>query len=196
MGGVSFKLRGQVIIECDKVKTGMIRLGFIQSTSHPDHGILWANEGQVIFLGSCKIASGSAIRCDGGTLIIGKNFSANPNTKFFCNDRIEIGNDVVSSWDVTLCDCDYHAMKDTQTGEKRSPYGPIKIGDNNWIGQNVIILKNTSTPRYITMSAGSIVSGKFECKERSILKGNPAIVVAEGKRYMDIKDCGFNNINE
>lgn len=185
-----------MIIESDIIKRGMIRLGFIQSTSHLDGGILWCNEGKVVFRGPCKLAQGCAIRNGGGTLIIGKNFSGNPNTRVFCYDRIEIGDNVVGSWDVTMCDYDYHAMKDSHTNEKRSPYGIIKIGDNNWIGQNVIILKNTITPQYTTMSAGAVVSGKFECKEKSIIKGNPAIVVAEGKRYMDIKDCIFDRNNE
>ena len=83
-------------------------------------------------------------------------------------------------------------MKDAATDEKRSPYGAIKIGDNNWIGQNVIVLKNTITPRFTTIAAGSVVSGEYKCKEKSILKGNPAIVVAEGKRYMDIHDCYYS----
>ena len=98
----------------------------------------------------------------------------------------------MGSWDVTISDYDYHAMKDAATGEKRSPYGAIRLGDNNWICQNVIVLKNTKTPKYITIAAGSVISGEYKCKEKSILKGNPAIVVAEGKRYMDIHDCYFD----
>ena len=191
-GGQTFRLHGKVKIEADEIKRGMIRLGFIQATTHPDNGILWSNEGIVIFKGCCRIAQGSAFRNGGGTLIIGKNFSGNPNTRFLCYDKIEIGDDVVGSWDVTISDYDYHAMKDAVTGEKRSPYGAIKIGDNNWIGQNVIVLKNTITPKFTTIAAGSVVSGDYKCKEKSILKGNPAIVVAEGKRYMDIRDCYYN----
>lgn len=179
-------------IEAKEIKRGMIRLGFIQATTHPDNGIMWSNTGTVIFKGNCRIAQGSAFRNGGGTLEIGKNFSGNPSTKFLCYDRIEIGDNVVGSWDVTISDYDYHAMKDAATGEKRSPYGAINIGDNNWIGQNVIVLKNTITPKYTTIAAGSVVSGEYKCKEKSILKGNPAIVVAEGKRYMDIRDCYYN----
>lgn len=190
-GGGSFLLNGEVVIQSEKIERGMIRLGFIQSTSHSDNGFLWSNEGKVVFRGPCRIAQGSAIRNGGGTLIIGRNFSGNPNTKFFCYESIEIGDNVVGSWDVTFDDYDFHAMKDVVTGEKRSPYGKIVIGDNNWIGQNAIILKNTTTPAFITISAGSVVSGEYKCKEKTIIKGNPAIVVAEGKRYMDINDCFF-----
>ena len=138
------------------------------------------------------MAQGCAIRNGGGVLIFGNNFSANPNTRFMCYDRIEIGNDVVFSWDISVSDYDFHAMKDSVTEEKRSPYGEIHIGDNNWIGQNVVILKRTMTPRYTTIAAGSVVTGVYTCKEKSILKGNPAIVVAEGKRFMDIHDCYFD----
>ena len=191
-GGGTFRLHGKVIIDSPEIKRGMIRLGFIQATTHPDTGLLWSNEGTVIFKGSCRIAQGSAFRNGGGTLIIGQNFSANPNTRFLCYKSIEIGDDVVGSWDVTISDYDYHAMIDSESGQKRSPYGAIKIGDNNWIGQNVIILKNTNTPRFTTIAAGSVVSGEYRCKEKSILKGNPAVVVAEGKRYMDIHNCDFD----
>lgn len=93
---------------------------------------------------------------------------------------------------MTISDYDFHAMKDSATGEKRSPYGAVRIGNNNWIGQNVIVLKSTKTPKYTTIAADSVVSGEYRCKEKSILKGNPAIVVAEGKRYMDIHDCYYN----
>lgn len=190
-GGASLILKGKVVIDTEEIERGMIRLGFIQAATHYDNGIMWSNEGTVIFKSSCRIAQGCAIRNGGGVLIIGKNFSANPNSKLICYERIVIGDNVVVSWDVTISDYDFHAMKDVDTGQKRSPYGQIIIGDNNWIGQNVIVLKNTKTPAYISISAGSVVSGEYKCKEKSILKGNPAIIVAEGKRYMDICDCFY-----
>ncbi len=191
-GKGTFRLYGKVTIDSPLIERGMIRLGFIQATSHPDCGFMWSNEGTVIFKGKSRMAQGSAIRNGGGTLIIGKDISANPNTKILCYDRIEIGDEVVISWDVTISDYDFHSMKDSETGEKRTPYGKVVIGNNNWIGQNVIVLKNTITPDYTTISAGSVVGGKYMCKEKSILKGNPAIVVAEGKRYMDIHDCFYD----
>lgn len=52
----------------------MIRLGFIQATTHPDNGVIWSNTGTVIFRGRCRIAQGSAFRNGGGTLVIGKKF--------------------------------------------------------------------------------------------------------------------------
>ena len=41
--------------------------------------------------------------------------------------------------------------------------------------------------------AKKVVSGNYHCSERSIIMGNPAIVVAEGKRYMDIRDCSYKS---
>ena len=63
------------------------------------------------------------------------------------------------------------------------------------IQRNVIILKEYSTPKCITVAAGSVAPVKYECKENSILMENLAVVVVDGKRYMDIKDCYFNKLH-
>lgn len=65
-GGRTFRLHGEVLIESPTIRRGMIRLGFIQATTHPDNGIMWSNEGTVVFKGNCRIAQGSAIRNGGG----------------------------------------------------------------------------------------------------------------------------------
>lgn len=94
---------------------------------------------------------------------------------------------------MTFCDYDFHAMKNAITEKKIRPYGKIEIGDNNWIGQNVLILKNTKTPNYTTISAGAVVSHKYKCEEKSIIGGNPAELITEGTHYMDCFDCVFDN---
>lgn len=192
-GGRSFffRLSGKVTIECKDIQRGMIRMGFIRGTSHIDNGFIWGNTGEVVFKGKCDIAQGSSIRNGGGKLQLGDGFRANPNTKFICYYHIEIGDNTLNSWDVTYCDYDFHAMKNVYTDKKLKPFAPIIIGNNNWIGQNCIILKNTNTPNYTTISAGSVVSRKFKCSEKSIIAGNPAEIVAEGAYYMDYSDCVY-----
>ncbi len=188
-------LHGEVLIESSNIYTGMIRLGFIQGTSHADVGFIWANYGKVIFGGRCLLAQNCSIRNGGGILRFGENFSAGANTKFICYKSINIGAYTSSSWDVTYCDFDFHSMKDVISDKKRTPYGEIKIGAHNWICQNVIVLKNTTTPNYITIAAGTIVSKKFQCEEKSIICGSPAKVIQEGKRYMEITDCEYKMEN-
>lgn len=182
-------LHGTVSIHSEKIRRGMIRLGFIQGTSHIDNGFIWANYGDVIFKGRCSIAQNCSVRNGGGILTFGSNYSAGPNTKFICYKKITIGANTISSWDVTFCDYDFHAMKNSLTGVMQSPYGEIEIGHNNWICQNALVLKNTKTPSWITIAAGCVVSKHFHCKEKSVICGNPAKVIAEGEKYMDINDC-------
>jgi acetyltransferase-like isoleucine patch superfamily enzyme len=53
---------------------------------------------------------------------------------------------------------------------------PISIGDDVWIGTNVIVLKGTRLGDGCTVSAGAVISGEFP--PRSLITGNPGRVVA------------------
>ena len=54
-------------------------------------------------------------------------------------------------------------------------FGKIKVGNNVFIGNNSIILLNTSIGNNCIIGAGSVVRGKFP--ENSVIIGNPAKVV-------------------
>ena len=54
------KLKGKVQIESDKIKFGMIRMGFRTCGIYPNTGISWENHGgSILFKGSFKIGNDS-----------------------------------------------------------------------------------------------------------------------------------------
>ena len=94
-----------------------------------------------------------------GKLIIGNNVSLNINNMIACHESIEIGDDVQFSPNVQIYDHDhdYRAEGGVKAGKYKT--SPVKIGNNVWIGANVVILRGTIIGDNCVIGAGSIVKG-------------------------------------
>ena len=149
----------------------MIRLGFIKGTSHPDNGFMWANLGTVIFKGRCEIAQGCSIR-NNAQLVIGNGVRVNSNTKIVCYHYINLGDEVRISWDCFLMDTNFHCLKELQSGKKKKPFAPIKIGPRCWIAQRCVILNGVSLSENTIVSTGSILTKRDSFEPYSIVCGN------------------------
>lgn len=102
---------------------------------------------------------------------------------------IEIGNDVLISWGVTIIDHNAHSLKcserERDVGEwyARSKFWSgvkvekVVIGNKAWIGFNVIVLKGVTIGEGAIVGAGSVVSK--DVPPFTIVAGNPARVVRE-----------------
>lgn len=92
-----------------------------------------------------------------GKLVIGDNVSLNINNMLACHDSIEIGDNVQFSPNVQIYDHDHDFR--AEGGVKAGKYktSPIKIGNNVWIGANVIILRGVTIGENSVIAAGSIV---------------------------------------
>ena len=117
------------------------------------------------------------------------------NSHFICADRIEIGDDVIMAWGITLMDTDSHAvlwddrkndvlqgLSDYKTGNiishkdwSKIQSGPIYIGNKCWIGFEAAILKG------VTIGEGSIVGARSvvtkDVPPFTVVAGNPAKVI-------------------
>ena len=102
---------------------------------------------------------------------------------------VEIGNDVLISWGVTITDHNSHSVRFIErqrdvedwrgstknwTGVK---VGKVVIQDKVWIGFNAIILKGVTIGEGAIVGAGSVVSK--DVPPFTIVAGNPARVVRE-----------------
>lgn len=183
------KCYGSVVIDAPNIETGMIRLGARMSGIHRNNGVIWENEGKVVFKGRACVSSGCAISVGlYGTLILGHACSFNADSKIVCWHYVELGDYVHSAWNVIIIDTDFHSIKNAFTHKKIKAYAPIVIGSYNWIGQRSLILKGVKTPNHIIISAASVLNRKYKCEENSIISGNPASVTAEGCYYRDWLD--------
>ncbi len=105
---------------------------------------------------------------------------------FMCAERIEIGADVVVSYDVTVADCDFHPLEPVARRADTiaiSPDGdmatrapletaPVLIGDGAWIGIGAVILKGVTIGAGARVEAGAVVTR--DVSPGATVAGNPA----------------------
>lgn len=106
----------------------------------------------------------------GAKLKLGSGFF-NSNIKIRCHEKIEIGENVAISHDVTIMDSDAH--EGLWEGYEKTK--PIKIGNHVWIGTRVTILKGVTIGDNAIIAAGSVVTK--DVPNNTIVAGVPAKVI-------------------
>lgn len=119
----------------------------------------FASAPQNIELGN-KVSINRAVHLDGtGGLTIGSRVLIGPNVKIYsANHHFSVGTDIFST---------------PLLSKSR-----VTIGNNVWIGANVIILPGVSVPNNTVIAGGSVVT-KCDVEEHKIYAGNPAKIVGE-----------------
>ena len=126
-----------------------------------------------------RIFSGAKIYVNkNAKLIIGSGF-INHNLNMSCFERIEIGEKVSISENLTIRDSDNHTIL---YGEGKSIMTqPIKIGNNVWIGINVTILKGVEIGDNVIVAAGSVVNKSFP--NNVLIAGVPAKIINKNVKW-------------
>lgn len=119
------------------------------------------NKSKLVIGKMVRMRSGSKIRvrkC--AAMKIGKNTSLNHGCIFIAHERIIMGENVQFGPNVLIYDHDHDYKK--QNGLKNLDYktSPVEIGDNTWIGANVVILRGTKIGRNCVVAAGTILNGE------------------------------------
>ena len=166
---------GKILIESNgNIKPGMIRLGFLGGRFYPDCGIEWTNNGLVIFKGSCRIGNNSSVVVGPqGEMTIGEDFINSCALRLVCFNRIKIGDEVTIGFDSLLIDTDFHPIYDRSKKAFNKGYGPIIIGNNNWISSQCTILHNVQTPEKCIIGIRSLVTRNIRLEPSCLYGGNP-----------------------
>ena len=139
----------------------------IDEQSQVDGWLLFDREDAVITIGKRVFM--------GGTLIAAQ--------------RIEIGDDVMISWGVTIADHNSHALSfsqrakdvmDWRSGKKDWTYvkmAPVMIESKVWIGFNAIVLKGVTIGEGAVVGAGAVVTK--DVPPWTVVAGNPAKIIRE-----------------
>lgn len=111
-------------------------------------------------------------------IIIGNNCFLGEFIHISCINYIEIGDNCLFGRRVTITDHSHGTTSDYETPPlKRDLYskGPVIIGENCWIGENVCILPGVIIGKNVIIGAGSIVT--HDMPDNSVVGGVPAKVI-------------------
>lgn len=108
-------------------------------------------------------------------------------SKLVAAEGIEIGDDVLISWGVTIVDHDSHStdwskravdVANWYNGKKLWDHvnvKPVRIGNRAWLGFDVKILKGVTIGEGAIVGAGSVV--RQDVEPYTVVAGNPAVLV-------------------
>ncbi len=112
--------------------------------------------------------------CYGRHITVGDGTYINMNCNFIDDGQIEIGSRVMFGAAVTIATVG-HPVKPDMRGYMYTD--PVKIGDNCWIGANVVICPGVTIGENSVIGAGSVVVKDIPAN--SVAVGNPCRVVRE-----------------
>ena len=137
-----------------KIKyAGKCTLPWIQAFGH--HTELKIKKGKASF-GKEQITRGNAVfRVEGGELVVGDKCFFNQNVSITCKKKIVIGDRCQIANNVVIVDHD-HAGSENWGSYVETP---VIIGNDVWIGANVVIMRGTIIGDKAVIGAGSIVKG-------------------------------------
>jgi acetyltransferase-like isoleucine patch superfamily enzyme len=142
--------------------------------SDPLPGLLAMGENATLQVDrSFTVYSGARIYLNNNsTLRLGSGY-INHNVNISCFQRIDIGDGVVISENVSIRDSDNHEI----VSSAQPPTQPIKIGNHVWIGMNVTILKGVEIGDGAIIAAGAVVTRSIP--GNCLAGGVPARVLKE-----------------
>lgn len=124
-----------------------------------------------------RIYPGARLECGPeGSIIFGDNISIGPNVNITAYREIKIGCGTTISANVFITDMD-HDISDTSRSvmDTKNIVKTTLIGENSFIGANVVILAGTELRSGVVIGANSTVRGTFGPNE--IVAGSPAKII-------------------
>lgn len=116
--------------------------------------IICAGNGSIVIGNGSHILRNVTIQSDGGKITIGNNVFINENTSIISRKKIVIGDNCSFGPNVCIYDHD-HDFKNPKGGFKCSE---INIGNNVWVGANVVILRGITIGNNSVVAAGTVVT--------------------------------------
>lgn len=96
-----------------------------------------------------------------GLLEIGADTALGNGVSITCMDKITIGEGVQIGPDTKIYDHDHDFRVPGGVKAEKFVTAPVEIGDNTWIGCNVVILRGTVIGKNCIIAAGSVLKGTY-----------------------------------
>lgn len=109
-----------------------------------------------------KVGKSSVLSAlNGGKITVEDNVSIGENCKIICHEEIRIGKGTLLAPNVSVYDHDHIFDRENGVNRKRFKTKSIVIGENCWIGTNVVILRGTHIGNNCVVGAGSVIKGDY-----------------------------------
>ena len=110
---------------------------------------------------------------EGGTIRLGRHVRAHRRSKLLAMD----GEGVQIGPDTKIYDHDHDYRVPGGIGAGKFVTAPVTIGDNSWIGCNVVILRGTSIGKNCIVGAGSVLKGAYPAGSMIVQKRQTTVTV-------------------
>jgi len=161
---------------------GQLTIGYgdctIAKFAHSGCNINLMKNSTLILSGNNKIGLGSSLSVDQDAIFeLGQSSYICAGAAIRIAKRVSIGNRCAISWNVTIMDSDFHEYT-LDDGTVPPKTKEVVIGNNVWIGNNVIILKGVTIGDNAIVAAGSVVTKNVP--SNTAVGGNPAKIIKSG----------------
>lgn len=185
-GKVRFEnLKGRIILKNTSLSIGSIKIGSQGSDMFPKSETILNIKGDLEIEDKLVLGIGSSIISLPGSVIrFGKNAIVGARNLIYCERKIELGNDFLTSWDCQIMDSDTHKVIDAQTRHFNDVSKEVIIGNHVWLGNGVIVNKGTKLPNNTIVASRSLCNKDYsELGEKCVIAGSPAKMVSNNKMW-------------
>ena len=130
------------------------------------------------FKGLANIGNNSLLTAIGGQIIFGDNYSGGQDVIYNCDlgGKLEFGNDCLVGPRSIFRTSNHNFTSRTKlVREQGHTSKNINVGNDVWIGANVIVLPGITVGNHVVIGAGSVVTKSIP--DFAIAVGNPARVI-------------------
>jgi acetyltransferase-like isoleucine patch superfamily enzyme len=181
----NFLINGNTRVSLEKniriINRGSFTLGLQPEGFHVSTSpcVLGMGENSTLAInGNCCAGPGVVIvLLKDGYMELGNNVYINSNSTLVCGECIKIGDGSRISWNVEICDTDFHRI----VREGSVATKPIEIGRGTLIGRRAMILKGVRVGDGSVVAAGAVVTKNVP--ENSLAAGVPARTVRRDIRW-------------
>lgn len=110
---------------------------------------------------TCISEKGSIFIGENGSLTIKDRTYFNKCVFISCQNKIIIEENCLFGPDVKIIDNNHKFTKENGVSTTEHSFGEIYIGENSWIGANVVLLKNAHIGKKCVIGAGCIINEKI-----------------------------------
>lgn len=142
----------------------------------PDTEVVMAEKGTIRLGRHVRAHRRSKLLAFGsGVLEIGSNTALGNGVSINCMEKITIGEGVQIGPDVKIYDHDHDFRVPGGIRAEKFRTAPVVIGDNSWIGCNVVILMGTTLGANCIVGAGSVLKGQYPANSVIVQKRNTEV---------------------